>query len=226
MSIEHDVHSRPSASFVKGNTRPLCLDSSLKGEAKIRLEGKAPFVVNLAIRKPASSKVISESITVHSNEWTLDLPYTVTDIGRHEIIIASIRDSSGCDQIIHETDKLSTTIEVVESARIVPVSQVTDLCVGDTLDFLLQGKAPWSIEYEWLGKKHTVTSSASRFSRFAEAKGTFAVKSVALKDNQVGNLTTRRSLICALSFRRSSTRPESTLPVATTDPSANAKSQT
>jgi len=36
---------------------------------------------------------------------------------------------------------------VVESARIVPVSQNKDLCVGDTLDFLLQGKAPWTIEY-------------------------------------------------------------------------------
>jgi nucleoporin POM152 len=186
LSVEHDVHSRPSASFTKGNTKPLCLDSSLKGEAKIRLEGKAPFTINLAIKKPASSRVISQTIQTDSHEWTLDIPsYTVTDIGRHEIIISSITDSSGCDQVIHDSDKLSTIIEVVESARIVPVSQVTDLCVGDTLDFLLQGKSPWTIEYEWQGKKHAVTSSASRFSRFAEAKGTFEVKSVALKDNQV-----------------------------------------
>jgi len=39
--------------------------------------------------------------------------------------------------------------------------------------------------YEWLGKKHKVTSSASRFSRYAEHAGTFSVKSVALRDNQV-----------------------------------------
>lgn len=39
--------------------------------------------------------------------------------------------------------------------------------------------------YEWLGKGHKISSSASRFSRYAEYPGTFAVKSVALKDNQV-----------------------------------------
>jgi len=75
-------------------------------------------------------------------------------------------------------------VEVVESARIVPVSKAEDLCVGDTLDFLLQGKAPWVIEYEWLGRQHKVTSSASRFSRYAEEPGEFAIRSVALKDNQ------------------------------------------
>jgi len=40
--------------------------------------------------------------------------------------------------------------------------------------------------YEWLGRRHKFTSSASRFSRYAEEKGVFSVKSVALKDNQVG----------------------------------------
>lgn len=40
--------------------------------------------------------------------------------------------------------------------------------------------------YEWLNKKHRVSSSASKFSRFAEAPGTFSVKSVALKENDVG----------------------------------------
>jgi len=38
--------------------------------------------------------------------------------------------------------------------------------------------------YEWLGKKHMVTSSSSRFSRYAETAGRFAVKSVALKDKK------------------------------------------
>jgi nucleoporin POM152 len=39
--------------------------------------------------------------------------------------------------------------------------------------------------YEWLNKKHKVTSSSSRFTRYAEKEGVFKVKSVALKDNQV-----------------------------------------
>lgn len=39
--------------------------------------------------------------------------------------------------------------------------------------------------YEWLKKRHTVTSSASRFSRYAKAPGNFSILSVALKENQV-----------------------------------------
>lgn len=146
LTLEHDVFSRPSGSFVKHSSKALCLDSTIKGDAKVRLEGKTPFTLDLAVRKPGSNKVSTHIVTVDSHEWTLELPYTVTDIGRHEITIISINDASGCDQEIHDSDKLSTTIEVVESARIVAVSQVTDLCVGDTLDFLLQGKAPWTIE--------------------------------------------------------------------------------
>jgi len=77
----------------------------------------------------------------------MDLPIVVNEIGRYEVSIVSMSDISDCDQIVYESDQLSTTVEVVESARIVPVSQNKDLCVGDTLDFLLQGKAPWTIEY-------------------------------------------------------------------------------
>lgn len=39
--------------------------------------------------------------------------------------------------------------------------------------------------YAWKGKDHKVTSSASRFSRFAEKAGKFEVKSVALRDDRV-----------------------------------------
>lgn len=42
--------------------------------------------------------------------------------------------------------------------------------------------------YSWKGKDHKVTSSASRFSRFAEKAGKFEVKSVALRGDQVGLL--------------------------------------
>ncbi|ORX35215.1 hypothetical protein BD324DRAFT_631845 [Kockovaella imperatae] len=182
--LEHDVYGRPSASFTKPNSRPMCLDGLLQGDAKIRLLGKAPFTLELGVRRPASSRLETFTLPLTSNEWTMDLPLTVKDAGRHEIHILSVSDASGCEQDVKDSDVRSTTMDVVESARIVPVTQVQDLCAGDTLDFLLQGKAPWTVEYEWLGKKHKVTSSSSQFSRYAEEPGTFIVKSVALKDNQ------------------------------------------
>ena len=198
--LEHDVHARPSASFVRLNTNSICLDQSLHGDAKIQLQGKTPFVLALSIREPASTKSEDYQIQVDEHTWTLELPQVLNHVGRYEVTINSVADSSGCEPIVNESDRLTTTVEVVESARILPATQQADLCVGDTLDFLLQGKAPWTIEcvrtrrngrtdfvrYEWLSRRHKVTSSASRFSRYAEVNGLFAVKSVALKDNQVG----------------------------------------
>ena len=146
IGIEHTVYARPSASFSKLNTRSLCLDSPMSGNARVQLSGKAPFAVELSVRKPASSKVDTFTVDVGGHEWTLDLPYEVKDVGRYEVTITGVKDSSGCDWQLNEKDALSTLVEVVESARIVPVSQEKDLCAGDTLDFLLQGKAPWTIE--------------------------------------------------------------------------------
>jgi nucleoporin POM152 len=146
IGIEHTVHARPSASFSKLNTGSLCLDSALSGNARVQLTGKAPFTLELSVRKPASSRIDTFTVDISAHEWTLDLPYAVKDVGRYEVTITGVKDSSGCDWQLGERDTLSTLVEVVESARIVPVSQEKDLCAGDTLDFLLQGKAPWTIE--------------------------------------------------------------------------------
>lgn len=146
LSIEHQVNSRPSVTFSKGNTKSICLDSHIVSDAKIKLVGKAPFNLGLSVRRPGSSRLETYDITVKGHEWTLDLPYEARDVGRHEVAITSFRDSSRCEWDRRQGDVLSTIVEVVESARIVPVNSVKDLCVGDTLDFLLQGKAPWTIE--------------------------------------------------------------------------------
>lgn len=146
ISLIHEVHDRPSVSFVRGNSRPLCLDSTISSDARVRFQGKAPFTLNLAVRKPGSAEIVQFPVVSETHEWALDLPFVTTEIGRHEISIVGMSDSGGCEWIVHDQDRLSTVVEVVESARIVPITQVEDLCIGDRLDFLLQGKAPWTIE--------------------------------------------------------------------------------
>jgi nucleoporin POM152 len=198
-SLEVPVHARPAARFSRPNTLTLCRDSQLDTDAKIRLTGSAPFKLRLGLRAPASAEVQPHEIIVASNEWALTLPHEVlSDVGRYEVSILSVADSSGCDFVFEDDAMLSTTVEVVETARVVPVSHDEDLCVGDTLDFLLQGKAPWVVEYEWDRKRYTVTSSAARFSRVAENKGLFAIRSVALKD-RAGNAQVSIA-VCLASF--------------------------
>lgn len=181
--LEHDVHTRPWATFSKQNTRSLCRDTPLLTDAKLRLHGKPPFSVTLGVRRPASAEVTPHTVKLEKSEWDVDLSHVVVDdVGQWEISLMSIADASGCAHDINDDAVLSTTLDVVETARVVPIRHETDLCVGDTLDFLLQGKAPWIVEYEWDGKEYTVTSSAARFSREAVSPGIFKITSVALKD--------------------------------------------
>ena len=146
IAIDHEVYQRPSATFVKPNTRPLCLDTTLTGDAQVKLVGKPPFNLDVAVRRPASAQIETFPVEVDKNEWTLALPYTVRDVGRYEVTIVGMGDASGCAWDADDGQLLTTTVEVVESARIVPVSSEIDLCEGDSLDFLLQGKSPWVIE--------------------------------------------------------------------------------
>lgn len=193
-TLENTVHGRPSATFARTNTVSLCRDSPLDTDAKVRLTGAAPFELTVGVRRPASAEVVPHKIKVHGHEWSVSLPSEVlSDVGRWEVTLMSVSDSSGCDYVVADDDVLSTTVDVVETAKVVPVSHDDDLCVGDTLDFLLQGKAPWIVEYAWNSKVYTVTSSAASFSRGAESPGTFEIKSVALKD-RFGNAQCQRAV--------------------------------
>lgn len=191
-TLEHDVNNRPGATFSKQNTLSLCRDTPLLTDARLKLDGKPPFTVTLGVRRPASAELTSHTVQLAKAEWKVDLPEVlVDDVGRWEISLMSIADASGCDYELDDAAVLSTSIDVVETAKVVPIRHDADLCVGDTLDFLLQGKAPWIVEYEWQGKKYTVTSSAARFSREAEAPGLFKITSIALKDPS-GNAQCKR----------------------------------
>jgi nucleoporin POM152 len=182
-SLHVQINARPTARISRPNRLTLCRDSPLNTDAKVRLTGAAPFSLTLGVRRPASSDVVPYTVRVNSDEWALALPQEIaSEVGRYEVSVMSVSDASGCAFVFEDDAILSTSIEVVETARVVAVSHDEDMCVGDTLDFLLQGKAPWVVEYEWDGKRYTVTSSAARFSRAAESEGLFAIRSVALKD--------------------------------------------
>ncbi|ODN74022.1 hypothetical protein L202_07501 [Cryptococcus amylolentus CBS 6039] len=192
--ISHQVFARPGGGWIKGGSSgPLCLDGKLESGAVLGLRGKGPWQVTLGVRKPASAKVDLYTINTAKPEWSLSLPdVLLNDIGRYEITLHDIVDSSSCPMELLDggedgtgfRDETRISVEVVESARIVEVDARKQVCVGDHLEFLLQGKAPWTIEYAWLGKEHRVTSGGSRFSRFAEKAGEFEVKSVALRGDQ------------------------------------------
>lgn len=97
----------------------------------------------LNIREASSSVPVAHTVqNIKTAAWEVNLPqHLLESTGPHVISIVSMKDSSGCPHVVKENDKLSVTVDVVETARIVPVDRREDLCVGDSLEFIMQGES-------------------------------------------------------------------------------------
>ncbi|KAF8336634.1 uncharacterized protein EI90DRAFT_3046569 [Cantharellus anzutake] len=184
--LAQDVLARPSAHFKSSGTGSVCLNDKFIPKAThgsdgiVILHGQPPFKLDLAIKDLATSSVVTESVEVSSHEWKLELPnYTFKTVGPHIITIESFEDSSQCPPSTVELGPQSFRIDVAETAAILPFERREDFCVGDVLQFQLEGNAPWKIDYRFDGKLISATSKIPKFSRVAEKPGMFEIVSIA-----------------------------------------------
>lgn len=185
--LEQDVLARPSVIFIEQDRKPVfcvkdALDSSHPHTPSLRLTGAAPFRVDLEISPDGSqSSQRYTDVFIKSNNWKLHLPQHVfAESGPYSIYLRKVVDSTGCERMVPRGAKSTfVRLEVADIASIAAVQPQTDHCVGDSIDFVLQGSAPWTVQYDFEGKKQKVTAKESRFSRVAEHPGTFKILSVA-----------------------------------------------
>lgn len=193
--LEQQVLGLPSGSF-KPTSKPAkaCVNSPLAGKdtgLTLQLVGQAPFDVELEVGG-AGSGANSRRFPVHdikSNEWPVELPdYNLANAGKHEVRLISVADAHGCKSVVDRAaltasktpddfalvrhQPLKAGIDVLESASIVAANPRKDICVGESLDFILQGSPPFSVNYQWEGKNHPVQVRNTQFSRIAEKAGT------------------------------------------------------
>lgn len=185
--LEQDILARPSVIFIEQDKKPVfcvkdSLDSSHAHTPSLRLTGAAPFRVELEI-SPDGSQVSQRysDIFIKTNNWKLHLPQHVfAESGPSTVYLRKVVDNTGCERIIPRGAKGTLVrFEVADIASIAAVQPQADHCVGDSIDFVLQGSAPWTVQYEFEGKKQKVTAKESRFSRVAEHPGNFKILSVA-----------------------------------------------
>lgn len=162
----------------------------------------APFDLELEVKSVGSSNKPTR-FPVHNidtNDWSVVIPFAFKKAGKHEVTVWSVRDANGCETIVDKSAKTgasqwdeeqrqvvrvpAATVDVADVATIKALSPQTDHCVGDSLDFLLQGVAPWTITYLWQGQQSQVTTRKNTFSRLAEKQGVFAVTSISHQHDQ------------------------------------------
>ncbi|CDZ97902.1 hypothetical protein [Phaffia rhodozyma] len=191
LTVEQVIYGRPNAVFESNSPISLCSNAVLSPQAnplnrgRVILYGKAPFELDLSIQSAKVAQPIIRRIkNIPSREWTLDIPDVVFDrVGAHIITIDAVRDSSGCEQDMIDPELAKLKVEVAETASVVPIGRSEDVCVGQTLDFLLQGSSPWKLTYDWNGTPKTVTHKHQKFSLLGDQPGRFAIVSIAHEKN-------------------------------------------
>jgi nucleoporin POM152 len=150
---EQQVLARPTAYFKTSERLSYCLNDALvprsdSQDGLVILEGKAPFLVHFTIQNLASSEVTKEVVEFNRHEWNLEFPnYKFSTVGSYLITIDSVRDASSCEEIVYDEGRRSIWVDVAETAMVVPYERRADVCVGDLLQFQLEGIAPWTITY-------------------------------------------------------------------------------
>ena len=191
LRFEQLVLERPSAWFMNNERLSYCLGDALspvvpsyKEEGLIALRGTPPFTLDLAIRNLGTSAVQLETVNVPTNEWALNVAsYLFTSVGQHIVEIQAVRDANGCDFAPADPTRRSIWVDVAETAAIVPYDRRLDYCVGDALQFQLEGTPPWRVQYDFNGRRVTAPSKTSQFRRVAGSAGTFSVVSIAHQRN-------------------------------------------
>ncbi|PCH34046.1 hypothetical protein WOLCODRAFT_130155 [Wolfiporia cocos MD-104 SS10] len=183
--FEQLVSRRPSARFKNSNHIAYCLNDPLTPndpgpDGLVVLEGTPPFTLQLSIRDLATSSVRMESVEVRETTWKLNVPsYTFHSIGPHIVTIESVQDASQCEQNVQELSARTVWLDVAETAAIVPFDSRVDYCVGDAINFQLEGTPPWTIGYRVNGKSYTQEAKVSPFSVIQQQPGEFTVTSIA-----------------------------------------------
>lgn len=152
--LKQEVLPRPSVYFKSAGPASYCLNEALVprpghyDDPTVVLVGKAPFKLTLSIKNVATSETRTAVVDVLTNEWKVEVPtYSLQTVGPHQITIESFQDSSSCSPSPVDPELRTFAIEVAETAAIVPFDRRQDWCVGDVLQFQLEGNAPWRIEY-------------------------------------------------------------------------------
>lgn len=191
--LEQMVYPQAHAAFATHKvSAAFCVGDTLHGALPaIELQGTPPFTLGLSLRPAATSaqpahaalaytftRVVSgqkytprlesdEFVFGASGAWTLSLDH--------------VSDAHGCRASLRSAP---LALEVVETAGIAPASARTDYCVGEEIDYMLQGMSPWTVRYSFNGKELRATSRTAEFSRTADEPGVLVMHSAAHQQNQ------------------------------------------
>ncbi|KAF8078923.1 hypothetical protein FPV67DRAFT_84986 [Lyophyllum atratum] len=184
--FEQEISMRPSARFKNRNRVSHCLNDAftpsdaISSDGVVLFDGTPPFSLKLSIKNIGTSQVDMINVEVLELTWKIDLPsYIFQSIGPHLVTIESVHDASHCPPAALDAISSSIWVDVAETAAIIPFDRRVDYCVGEVIQFQLEGVPPWNIGYRINGKAYTHEAKVSPFSLLQQQPGEFTITSIA-----------------------------------------------
>lgn len=210
LRLEQDVFSLPSASFLHGPKHGFCVNDPLASRSGddliLKLEGQAPFEVEIEVREEGHRTPKTFTIpNISTKEWPLVLPLDLHTPSSHSISIRRVQDANGCIRLVDSTvtkgaARTSLVVPVAEIASIAPVLPSLDACVGDFLEYVVQGAPPFTVKYSFEGKERSVPLQTSKFTRLAAEPGLFKIVSVGHGQDQCRSNEVNLYVLAVLAF--------------------------
>ncbi|KAE8230307.1 hypothetical protein CF326_g4694 [Tilletia indica] len=196
--LEQFIHPLPAISVQQMKDLSFCVGDTLDGRSMstksqpaVNLVGTPPFAFDFQIthESTGATKTFHRS-DVGSHRSLIDLSpaeFNFSSTGTWRLSLLKVSDGNGCETIVEGSRQgkgSSIVMEVAETASITSIGDRDDYCVGESVDFLLQGNPPWMVEYEFNGKKLKATSKEATFVRIADRPGKLVVQRVAHQRNK------------------------------------------
>ncbi|PKY45320.1 hypothetical protein RhiirA4_443664 [Rhizophagus irregularis] len=193
--LEQAVLSNPSARFVNRDIVYHCVGTAFTRDDSIMIEmdGVPPFSLVFEVMHESSNHV--ETLRMESINNTLyyfQPKEKFSLVGQYTISIVYISDSQGCSRSLEGPDK-TLIVQVTDVASIDRTFHQQFHCVGDILDYSLQGILPLNITYEYNGEVKFAMSKTNTFAFGADKPGNMTITNICHQRNKccgfVANLT-------------------------------------
>ncbi|KAG0258256.1 hypothetical protein BG011_003411 [Mortierella polycephala] len=142
--FKHLVRSPPRATLINTEKQFYCKNEITGANEKIAIkieDGVGPYTLAIEIMRPYQA--VAEKLYAHDvvprngvYEWTLSARFT--DMGLYKVSILRVTDINGCSA----GGTSAVEFDVLDTPSITPLRSITDTCVGDKLEYSIQGEAP------------------------------------------------------------------------------------
>lgn len=173
-TVQYNVHESPNGLFTTDNLLQICENRIVKAEdvvaaqVPIKLTGAAPFTIKASLWHEKLEK--SEKLDFYVSEGLLQLYYSKNiGLGEHILTIDEITDLNGCKKSGFDKSN-NFVLLVTEVPNIQKSTEHYDICVGDYVSYNMTGIAPFTVFYNFRGKKQRA-SLESKFVRLAAKPG-------------------------------------------------------